>query len=326
MHTILVPLDGSARADQVLPHVAYLARQLNAGVLLLRVVPEPLYDSPVLQDVAVVDRVAARVYTPLPEVAPVESLRRYAVEDEHAAALALRAQGLEVELDVEVGDPAETIVEVAASRGVSMIAMATHGYGGVRRWALGSVTDKVIQASPVPVYVVRSAARASETQQPLGLRRVLVPLDGSPLALQALPLATELAAASGAHLILLRALQPAGPIEQPAPLLSDERPRVPGDAYIEASSQVFAELQTLAGQLHEQHGVVVACNVRPGAAAEAIIEEAEQRDVDLVVMATHGYGGLRRLALGSVADKVLHGGMTPLLLVRAGEVMAPAAS
>lgn len=323
MHTILVPLDGSARADQVLPHVAYLARQLRASVRLLRVVPEPLLETPLLQDVAAVDRVAARVHGP-PVVSPVESLRSYAADDEHAAVLALRAQGLDVELEVEVGDPAETIVAIAESRRVTMIAMATHGYGGVRRWALGSVTDKVIQAAPAPVFVVRSAAHEAR-QQPLGLRRLLVPLDGSPLAMKALPLATELAAASGAHLILLRALQTSAAIDQPAPLLSDERPRLPGDAYLEASAQVFAELQALADQLHERHGVVVACNVRPGPAAEAIIEEAEQRDVDMVVMATHGYGGLRRWALGSVADKVLHGGETPLLLVRAGEV-APRAS
>jgi nucleotide-binding universal stress UspA family protein len=324
MHTILVPLDGSARADQVLPHVAYLARQLRASVHLLRVVPEPLIDTPLLQDVAAVDRVAARVHGP-PVVSPVESLRSYAADDEHAAVLALRAQGVDVELEVEVGDPAETIIAIAETRRVAMIAMATHGYGGVRRWALGSVTDKVIQAAPAPVFVVRSAAHGVAMQQPLGLRRLLVPLDGSPLAMQALPLATELAAASGAHLILLRALQVGAPIDQPAPLLSDERPRLPGDTYLEASSQVFAELQALADQLHERHGVVVACNVRPGPAAEAILEEAEQRDVDMVVMATHGYGGLRRWALGSVADKVLHGGETPLLLVRASEV-APRAS
>ncbi len=320
MQTILVPLDGSARAEQVLPHVAYLARKLSAGVRLLRVVPEPLYDIPVLQDVAAVDRVAARVYTPLPEPSPVESLRARATDETRPAVLALRSQGLDVELDVEVGDPAERIVEVAAEQRVSLIAMATHGYGGVRRWALGSVTDKVIQAAPVPVYVIRSAARAELADQPLRLRRLLLPLDGSPLAMQALPLAVELARATGAHMILFRALQLPAPPDQPPSLLSDDRPRMYGDAYLEGSSRAFAELQEIASQLHEQHGVVVACNVRPGPAAEAILEEAEQRNVDLVVMATHGYGGLRRWALGSVADKVLRGGMTPLLLVRAGEV------
>ena len=320
MPTILVPLDGSAHADQVLPYVAYLARQLDAGIRLLRVVPEPLSETPVLQDAAAVDRVAAGVPMPPPQMAPIERLQSHAAADERAAALALRAFGLDVQLDVEVGDPAETIVEVAADRHVSMIAMATHGYGGLRRWALGSVTDKVIQAAPVPVFVVRSAARDARAVGPLELRRVLVPLDGSALAMQALPLAIELASATGAHLILLRAIPQTRPIEEPAPLLGDDRRRHPGEAYLEARARAFAELQSLAGELRERHGVVVACNVRPGAAAEAIIEEAEQRSVDLVVMATHGYSGLRRWALGSVADKVLHGGLAPLLLVRSGEV------
>jgi nucleotide-binding universal stress UspA family protein len=69
-----------------------------------------------------------------------------------------------------------------------------------------------------------------------------------------------------------------GPMDLPEPLLSDERSHLPDEDYMDRSSEAFAKLQTLAEELHERHGVVVAYNVRPGHPAEAIIEEAKQRD------------------------------------------------
>jgi len=136
--------------------------------------------------------------------------------------------------------------------------MATHGYGGLRRWALGSVTDRVVHTATVPVCVVRSAAHVAPGEH--ALTRILVPLDGSDLARQALPLAIELAKRASAELVVLRAVE-----------------------------------------THTQNASLMIM----------------QSGVDLIVMATHGYGGLQRWALGSVADKVLQAAPIPILLVRA---------
>lgn len=123
----------------------------------------------------------------------------------HAQAQALEDAGLDVTNEVRWGSPAEVIVEVAARYAPgALIAMATHGYSGLRRWALGSVADKVIHATTVPVLVVRGQAQPI-VRPP---RRILTPLDGSGLARQALPLASEIARAAHAELILLRAVVP----------------------------------------------------------------------------------------------------------------------
>jgi len=177
--------------------------------------------------------------------------------------------------------------------------MATHGYGGLRRWALGSVTDRVVHTATVPVCVVRSAAHVAPGEH--ALTRILVPLDGSDLARQALPLAIELAKRASAELVVLRAVEPH---TQYASLLIMQR------------TQAARDLHALAAELRQQQ-VVVTPMVVVGSATEAIVDAAAQRGVDLIVMATHGYGGLQRWALGSVADKVLQAAPIPILLVRA---------
>jgi len=324
MKTILVPLDGSRQADQVLPHVAYLARTLKARVCLLRVLPD-LYDGvPALHDVVASYGVGEGMLVQAPAQPSLDARRREAEDEELSALIELRAQGLEAELEVHVGHPAEIIVETATAKQVALIAMATHGYSGLRRWALGSVTDKVIHTAPMPVYVVRGVV-ADAVQAPQ-LRRLLVPLDGSAFSRQALPLATELAVASGAELILLHVVTAVVNLAYADPFLGGSFAGLTAEASKELADRAFAELQTLAQQIHAQHGVTVRCVVGLGLAPDVIIDETETREADLVVMATHGYSGLRRWALGSVTDKVLHAGRTPLLLVRASEAEADAAA
>jgi nucleotide-binding universal stress UspA family protein len=208
------------------------------------------------------------------------------------------------------------IIEAAESPDISMIAMATHGYSGLRRWALGSVTDKVLHATATPVFVVRGAKPAPV--EPVTFRHVMVPLDGSSLAAQALPLAADLAERARAELLLVQAV--AASIETYPSVAPLGRPDL-------MPSEMLRMLRTRAGQQLEQQaamlrdrGLPVAAHVVNGHAAEAIIDEAARQSVDLLVIATHGYSGLKRWALGSVTDKVLHAATTPVLLVRANAV------
>jgi nucleotide-binding universal stress UspA family protein len=290
MKSILVPLDGSALAEQVLPFVRTLAPLLDARVQLLHVVFE-----------------TGDVTAELAEFAEAP-LRRNAESYLHAQATKLGADDLETDAEVQLGVPAEVIVEAAARKHVALIAMASHGYSGLKRWALGSVTTKVIHATYTPVLVVRGAARVA------ALKRILVPLDGSALARQALPFAAELATRAGAELLVLTV---AAPPLMLAPELASPFPSF-DEALAALKDQLKDELGSFADQLSRAQVPITPLAVS-GFPADAIVDQAAHRQADLIVMATHGRSGLKRWTLGSVAEKVLHATATPLVLVRAQE-------
>ena len=312
MKTILVPLDGSILAEQVLPSVRVLAPLLDARVCLLRVVAEPDEDGLLPETIAATYSVGE----PLAMAHQrwrhsLERLRQNAERYLESHAALLHGDGLDVAFDVRCGPAADAIVEAALNHHVALIALASHGYSGVRRWALGSVADRVVRATSIPTLIVRRAAPAQER----AIKRIMVPLDGSALAQQALPLATELTRSTHAELLLVRAVVPT--IDDCASFSPRHGQLMEyGEVLAALRHQAASDLDTLADQLRS-HEVTITTHVVNGHAAEVLVDAAAQRGVDLIVMATHGYGGLRRWALGSVADKVLHAATTPLILVRA---------
>jgi nucleotide-binding universal stress UspA family protein len=297
MQTILVPLDGSATAEQIIPYVRVLAHILAARVHLLRVVTK-------LEEQPLIARYAAE---PVPAQVAVESdwewehralaeVEGTAREYLEAQAQALRSANLDVSIEISTGAPAEAIAEVATNQPQMLVAMVMHGYQGLRRLAADSVADCLVHTTATPMFLVRDGA--AQSAHSWTLRRILVPLDGSALARQALPLARTLAMCARAELVLLRAVvAPAG------------HSALPG-----ACQEARQQLAVLTAQLGHQQ-LPVEPVVTSGDPAEAIVSEASRRAVDLIVMATHGYSGVKRWALGSVADSVLHATPTPLLLV-----------
>jgi nucleotide-binding universal stress UspA family protein len=303
MHTLLVPLDGSALAEQVLPYVRVLAPLLHADVRLLSVVSDAEIERLLAYELVRLQEGASEV---LPTALRKQRARKQlCAQARHYLDLQteqLRAAGLKAEFAVRAGLPDDQIISMAERTSATLIVMATHGYSGLKRWALGSIADKVVQATRTPVLLIRSAV----PQPSPSLRRIMVPLDGSTLALQAIPLATELAVAAHADLILFQAIAPTVEAYPYPPLLSSVQ--------LALHDQACEELARLAESLRERH-ITITPEVELGYPGEAIIDAATQRDVDLIVMATHGYSGLKRWALGSVADKVLHATQTPLLLI-----------
>jgi nucleotide-binding universal stress UspA family protein len=306
MKTILVPLDGSPLAEQALPEAKLLASRMDAHICLLRAVPTAAQLS-MLGDAIMA---SYGIDEPLKRYDQREQ-RVWEAERERAEgylawhANQLRAAGLEVACEVQLGPPPDIIVESAERCHADMIVMATHGASGLRRWALGSVADKVAQTATVPLLLIRGTA---EPHAAPALERIVVPLDGSELAKQALPIATELARGSGAELVLFQAISPTLDIYHGVQL--------PKEMVAMLCEEARAELEAHAAALRV-HGVAVVVDLMVGRAAEAIVDEAVRRDAKMIVMATHGYGGLKRWALGSVADKVLHATKLPLMLVRA---------
>ena len=314
MKTLLVPLDGSALAEQVLPYVRSLATLLGARVQLLNVIVENQNEGLMAESVAatygVVDPLATQRER---EHRSLTRLMQHAESYLESHAALLLGLGIEAEIEVRSGPAAEVIAEAAEGQHVAMIAMATHGYSGMRRWALGSVTDRVVHATATPVFVVRGNKLAPV--DPITFKRLMVPLDGSPLATQALPLAADLAERARAEILLMQAV--AASVEAYPAIAPLGRPDLmPGEVLRALRARAGQALEAQAVALRER-GLPVATRVVNGHPAEAIVDEADRQSADLLVMATHGYSGIKRWALGSVTDKVLHAATTPLLLVRA---------
>lgn len=304
MNTILVPLDGSLTAEHVLAYVRLLAPLLHAKIHLLRVIAEAEGDA--LVDSIMGHGVPLRYRERQHHALDMERQQAESYLASHVALL--QAAGLDADAEVCDGQPAQTIIEIADREHVRLIVMATHGYSGLRRWALGSVAAKVVRATTTPVFVVRST-EIRLLEQPTFIR-ILLLLDGSELAPEAVPWAAELAMRARAELILLSVVPP--------PVL--EAPERSGpfaqfdDALVVLRERLPHELGQHADELM-RHQVRITPVAASGFTADTIIDEAMDRQVDLIVMATHGYTGVRRWALGSVADKVLHAAPMPLLLV-----------
>jgi nucleotide-binding universal stress UspA family protein len=307
MKTILVPLDGSALAERALPYVRMLAPHSGATIDMLRVIAAETKDALIENNPTLLHEAGTTADAPpwMREMRVWDMLRYHAESYLDTQAMSLRTGNWDVDTQVQIGAPTETIVAVAKQIHADLIAMATHGYSGFKRWTHGSVTDDVVQATTMPVLVVPGSA-TTPAHAP-SLKRILLPLDGSEFSRQALPLATELATQAHAELILFQAVTP--PTEDALGAW------LPTEGGAMPRTQARNELQALAGELRHD-GIPIKTVVVVGGAAEEIVAAAARHQVDLIVMATHGYSGIKRWALGSVADRVLHTTPIPLLLVR----------
>ncbi len=305
METILVPLDGSLCAEQVLPHVQLLACALGARVLLLQVLPPEehwhvhrphLFHTAEVNGPAVID-------PPVSFNPPLDLLKRKAADYLATHAVALQRAGVDTITAVRFGGPAEIISEIAEAEHVALVALTLRGTSRFRCGLSGSVAEHVLHACTAPLLIVHADAQARPA-----IQRILVPLDGSLVSQQALPLALRLARAAQATLIVAHAVAPTLEVFPATPL--------PGAIQEALAAAAMTELQTLMQEIQTQH-VPVTTTVMYGNAAEVITQIATTHNVDMIVMTTHGYSGLRRWVLGSVAERVLQLTQTPLLLVHA---------
>jgi nucleotide-binding universal stress UspA family protein len=291
--TLLVPLDGSAPAEAALPYAEALARLTGATVRLLSVAERrPRFLTARSEHVAASREQAERTY-----------LEQY----QATVASELQERGIPATATVLVGDPTDEILTTADADAHTLVVMATHGRGVLDRWELGSVADKVLRLCVRPTLMIRPPY-LPQRRRTVELGRLLVPLDGSPLAEQALAPASEIAAVAGAGLTLVR-VEP----------WRTERPADPGQlpelAEMEAEAEAVAGRYLTDASKHVPEAVRAETVVLRGQPAATLADFALHERIDLVVMTTHGWGGLRRLVLGSTADRLVRTGV-PTLLVR----------
>jgi nucleotide-binding universal stress UspA family protein len=292
LSTILLTLDGSPLAERALPFGEGLARATGARLVLVR--SAQAFTLPGLD--ATEDQVAT--------VAAAETYLENLAEH-------LRKTGLSVEVAVPYGAPAAEILQEIELRKGDLVVMATHGRSGPGRWIYGSVTDEVLRRSPVPLVVLPPAAALSwPGKQPPSL---LVPLDGSALAEAALAPATDLAQQLAATVMLVDVV--------PWPPLVADRGDVPPEVFDPEPqlAEAHAYLAEVAGRLDGQLGSV-AWRVELGWPEVVIARIAEEQQVDLIAMSTHGRTGVPRLVLGSVATAMLQRSTVPVFLVRPTQV------
>jgi nucleotide-binding universal stress UspA family protein len=229
------------------------------------------------------------------------------------------SKAVEARGELAVGYPAEEILRYADNNNIDLILIATHGRSGVKRWAVGSVADKVLSASKVPVWLVRADIPEEVVHDEWPKRTVLVPLDGSELAESVLPHVEALAKQRGAELVevvLLRVCYPpeisSDYPEASMPLSWEEHVKHEMTWAQQGSEQYLADVQRrLKGS-----GLNVRSEVLMGKPADEIIKYVKDNNINLIVMATHGRSGLSRWAYGSTADKILRGATSPIFLVR----------
>lgn len=316
---ILVPLDGSQRAERAAYVAERLARATGSEVLFTRVVDVPV-------------RLGQSIEMPQIVLAPIEDNLETA--QEYLSRFAHRPDFADSDVEIMAleGPVATTLLETAVAESADLIIMCSHGRTGASRWPLGSVAQKLARRSPVPILVLREGGSlpgiTSATQR---IRpHALVALDGSPFSERALApavnLAVGLAFPDRAELHLIHVI--AHTAEQRA----EEAARVERERYEPAIQDATAYLRALAERAMREtpaecRPVVEVSVLLQRDVAGALIDHAAGRhqagappaehrpDYDFVAMATHGRGGWQRLMLGSVTERVLHAIRVPLLIV-----------
>jgi nucleotide-binding universal stress UspA family protein len=296
---IIVPLDGSELSERAIPYAALYARTFGGRILLATV-----WEGAEEALTSVLPAVAEDLFK--------EGERYY---EKYLAKVAekYKADGVKIDAEVLAGNPAETILKLIEDRHADVIALATHGRSGLGRWWYGSFAGEVAQEARIPRLIVGPKVLSQPTKA-IKVDAVLVPLDGSKLAESALEHGVRIAKAFDAALHIVQVISPVSQT-----FLFDAPSVTSVDIITQIEQGVEGYLKGVGQRLANQANVMT-CVLR-GPPADELVEYVEAHGVDLVVMASHGRGGLARVALGSVADRVLQGD-APVYLIRPAEEQA----
>lgn len=280
---ILVPLDGSALAERVLPAALQLAEAMHGSITLLTVVAKkPNYNADLMAKAIQTGEYEADLY--------LRSVRKHLLPSVVPIATA-----------VIIGKPDKDIIEYAKENDTDLIIMSTHGRSGITRWSFGRTADKVLRRSPCPTVILRS----EHDIEPDQFKRILLPLDGSPLAERVLVAALEIAKGVGVELFMIQVVEPGS-------FYGFGHDEAHIDEEIETAQTYLAELRDRAIPAD----VVVHSHVAVGSSADVIVDYAEAQSIDLIVVSSRGDSGFDSWMFGSVAEKVMKGAPCAILVIR----------
>jgi len=286
MVKVMVPLDGSDMSDAALSYVSTLRPLGNLQLRLVAVAEDPkrygLRNPDEWQD---------RQATLLRE--HLERKKQQLLEQDAS---------LEVETHVRLGYPADVLLKDAQQYQPDYVIIATHGRTGMDRWRLGSVADKLIRSADWNTLAVGPETAMAPMRY--NVRSIMVPLDGSSRAEEAIPVAGTLAKELGATVHLVRVVEKPLPMEDLTGYVLQALEE-DAQAYLDEQAAKYSDLTPHTFLLR-------------GNPAEALRAYVQVQGMDLVVLTSHGFGGLIRTALGSIADRMI-GGSAPVLILRSKE-------
>jgi len=330
---ILVPLDGSKLAERAIPHAEQFARIFGASIILLQVLePTSYHENPKAVD-------------------PLSWQIRKAEADMYMQGIAARIRknlgenpliGSEekksrVDYSIREGKTAENIVNFAHTEAIDLLVISTHGSGGLSRWNISSVTQKVINQIYLPVLIVRAYNQPGTEDARIRYRRILLPIDSSRRAECALPAGIALARggemamglASEANSLSPHPTAPAASSLQTKLILASviKPPEIPiPEPYPVEIEQLSEQLmnvsrQTVSNYLNEmKERLPVECEtcVIENISVNSAIQElaSQDQDIDLVVLSAHGYTGQSTWPYGSVARNYMEHGTKPVLVIQ----------
>jgi nucleotide-binding universal stress UspA family protein len=336
-HRILIPLDGSILAERAIPHAERFARIFNASIVLLRVLDVSSDENPDIIDPITwqIRKAEAELY--LQGVAArIRDHLRYPENNPGNET----ANNARVEYAIREGRTADNIIDFAHNEKIDLLVISSHGSGGVSRWNMSSVIQKVMDMVYLPLLIVRSFGQQEETSDQIHYRRILLPVDSSRRAECVLPAATLLAQGekrlesmpdanlsetnppspepmapdsepSEARLYLAAVIKPPEiPIPKPYPVEVGKL----SDQLLEVSRQaVHAYLHTMQLRLPVESDIRVtgSSNV-----ASAVQQVADQDRIDLIVISAHGNTEQLTVPYGNVTRNIMEHNTKSILVIQ----------
>jgi nucleotide-binding universal stress UspA family protein len=280
------------------------SKDAQAAVAFLKVLPLPPESTLRLQIVLSLPSFAR-------DVLPTREFERSALEASRgvldAARAALAGRGFAIETDVAVGDPKAEIVRIAEEWRADLLVLGARGLGGIARFLLGSVSLAVAHHVRCPVLVVKG--------RPRKLGSVLVAVDGSEDSFRAVRFLQSLPLPRQTKVRLLSVVEPLRyPASAPS-ALRGQLARMIKELESERRGQLEKVLEQAATQFDDKITRVTR-STPTGDPASVITASAASFDADLIVVGARGQGGMARLLLGSVSEKVLRHARCPVLIVK----------
>ena len=312
---ILLPLDGSARAERAVPIAARLARASGGSILLVRVVSKSSQFFPSLAS--------------KPTLAQQVLAADFAQAEQYLADAAASAdlQDIPLQIEVRFGPTVSTILAATDDYEADLIVLCSHGYGGLMRRIMGSVAEQLARHAPAPLLILRENGPVPGEWYETDARplRALVPLDGSEQAEAVLEPAAQLVAALASRtpnvLHLLRVVQPVTANSKQGGMLTE-------------SERAKRYLEEVANQIREgvvapaaaQQGLDVTWSVAVDTYVVETLTYAGSKEVnpqgpevlgdcDLVALATSGRDGVQHWAMGNITQHLLMDTRFPLFIV-----------
>ncbi len=293
---LLLPLDGSALAERVLPHAVSLTEAFGSKLTLLRVVSKR-------------DEVNHVGF-----VNPMDWQMRKTEAESYLKSVQNRLDKVKISSRIEIieGNAAQQIIEYAQKHDVQLIVMSSHGSSGVSEWNINSTVQKVLWRAQMPVMIIRAYQETAESLKGLTYQHLLLPLDGSKRAECTLPLAESIAAVQDSKVFLTHVVEePHLPCQTPI----DEEEQAVIDRLIEIN---LKESENYLQQVRDHVNIdrietIIEKSQKPTSTLHEIVD---QKEIDLVLMSAHGFSGDNRWPYGKISLNFIAYGTTPLIIVQ----------